>query len=282
MQRESIYHQYIPENRPKYENDDKAYYFIFNSNKMLINCGKNVEDSKIPFLDNLKELNITPERKIYLGKLRDHPCYAVEVTVNYVTERMEFHDLRPLYEILGENIFLLAGKAIQIINWDKNHQFCGKCGTPTQTKDDEMAKICPECNFTSFPRLSPAVITAIVKDGKLLMAKHINSPYRMYGLIAGFIEPGETVEEAVQRETMEEVGLNVKNIRYFSSQPWPFPNSLMIGFTAEYESGEIKVDGNEIGDARWFNADELPRIPSKISIAGELIDWYVENYSDSG
>lgn len=166
------------------------------------------------------------------------------------------------------------------MNWDKNHQFCGRCGNPTKTMKDEMAKICPKCGFISFTRLSPAVITAIIREGEILLANHVRTPGNMYGLISGFLEAGETLEEAVEREIMEEVSLKVHNIEYFGSQPWPFPNSFMIGFTAEYESGEINVDENELIDAAWFDADHLPDIPSKMSISRELIDWYVENYSN--
>ncbi len=285
MPRESIYKQYIPENRPKLENSAKAYWFVFNSSEQL-NSSKmlaNVETGQIPLVKDLNELNITPLRKIYLGTLMDHPCYAAEVDMeveSIVPEGMAFEDLRSLYQILDEDIYLLAGRAIQIINWDKHHQFCGKCGTPTETMDKEMAKVCPECGFISFTRISPAVIVAIVKEGKLLMAKHNYGQYRKYGLIAGFVEAGETLEEGLEREIMEEVGLKVKNIKYFGSQSWPFPHSLMIGFTAEYESGEIEVDGKEIAHAKWFETKDLPEIPSRISIAGELIDWYVENYSE--
>jgi NAD+ diphosphatase len=191
---------------------------------------------------------------------------------------LAFKDLKSLYEVLDEDIFLLAGRAIQIINFDKNHQFCGKCGAPTENKKHEIAKICPECGFMSFTRLSPAVITAIIKDGKILMAKH-SYGYNRYSLIAGFVEAGETLEEAVERETEEEVGLKVKNIKYFGSQPWPFPHSLMVGFTAEYKSGEIHVDEKEIEHAKWFSPDEIERPPSKMSIASELIEWFIENYS---
>jgi NAD+ diphosphatase len=277
MPRESIYKQYLPENRPNHENISKAYWFVFNSDKILIN----VKNNTIPFVKDLKEFNLNPMRKIYLGTLKDHPCYAAEIEETDYPQDWAFNDLRSVYSYLEEDIYLLAGRAIQIINWDKNHQFCGKCGTPTETMPDEMAKFCPECGFTSFTRLSPAVITAIIKDGKLLMAKHNYTRSNMYGLIAGFVEAGETLEEAVQRETQEEVGLKVKNIKYFGSQPWPFPHSLMIGFTAEYESGEIEVDGKEIAHAKWFSVNELPEMPSKISIAGELIDWHIENYSEN-
>jgi NAD+ diphosphatase len=278
MQRESIYKRYIPESTPNKENTEDAYWFLFNSHKMLVKLQDN--NVKIPFSKNLEEFNISPERSHHLGTFNGHPCYSGELENKTDTPNgMVFRDLRSLYELIDEDLYLLAGRASQIVNWDRTHQFCGQCGSPTVTKDDEMAKICPECGFISFTRLSPAVITAITKEGKLLMALHTRTPGDMYGLIAGFVEPGETLTEAVQRETMEEVGLTLKNIKYFASQPWPYPNSLMIAFTADYKSGEINVDGNEITDAKWFSADELPRIPSRMSIAGELIDWYIENYS---
>lgn len=274
MPRETIYKYYIPENKPNHTNDDESYWFVFHSEDMLINT----ENGELPFIKDLKELNFTILRKIYLGTLKGHPCYACEVGENNPPKNMEFKDLRTLYSVLDEDIYLLAGRAIQIINWDKNHGFCGKCGAKTKTLDYEMAKFCPECGFTSFTRLSPAVITAITHEGKLLMAQHTYGQKNRYGLIAGFVEAGETLEEAVKRETEEEVGLKVKNIKYFGSQPWPFPHSLMVGFTAEYESGDIDVDGKEIDHARWFKPSEIPDRPSKISIAGELIDWFVEHY----
>ncbi len=264
-----------PVNFDELENNNQTYWFIFKEDKMLVKMTE--EGVSIPYAKNLEDLLIFPIRTQYLGTLKGHPCYSVEVNPETeAPEGMAFNDLRSLYEFLDEDIFLLAGKAFQVVNWDKNHQFCGRCGAHTETSEYEMAKVCPECGFRSFVRLSPAVITAIVKDGKLLMAKH---GYRggMYGLIAGFVEPGETIEEAVERETMEEVGLKVKNIKYFASQPWPFPHSLMLAFTAEYESGEIEVDGKEITDAGWFSTDEIPRSPSRMSIAGELMDWFIQN-----
>lgn len=278
MSRESIYKNYKPINTQKKLSNSSAYWFIFKQDEMLVDVTEN--PIQIPFGKSLEKFEISPVRMQYLGTLNEKPCYSVEALPEISPpENMDFRDLRSLYADLDEDIFLLAGKAIQIVNWDLNHQFCGKCGSLTQTAEDEMAKICPECGFTSFPRLSPAVITAIVKDGKLLMAQHTRTSENMYALIAGFIEAGETLEEAVEREIMEEVGLKVKNIKYFGSQPWPFPNSLMMAFTAEYDCGEIKVDGDEIIDAQWFSADELPSQHSLISISGELIQWYLEKYS---
>ncbi len=278
MSKESIYKRYIPAVTPKCASNIPAYWFIFNDAKLLINP-KN--DLKLPFTNSLKEFSIIPIREHYLGTLDGHDCYVAEVKPETsALEGMAFEDLKLLYDVLDEDIFLLAGRAIQIINWDKNHQFCGKCGTPTEKWEYDNAKKCPNCGHMSFPCLSPAVITAIVKDGKLLMAKHSYGLKDRYSLIAGFVEPGETVEEAVERETQEEVGINVKNFKYFGSQSWPFPHSLMLGFTAEYESGEIKVDGEEILDAKWFAPEEIPPPPSKISIGSELIEWFIEKFSD--
>jgi len=276
MLRESIYKRYNPDVKHDYKNSP-AYWFIFNSDKLLINP-KN--DIKIPFIEDPKDLNILMIRSHYFGTLDGHPCICAEVSPETnAFEGMTFEELRGLYVVLDEDLFLLAGRAIQILNWDKNHQYCGKCGILTENMEDEMAKICPECGFINYTRISPAVITAIIKNGKILMAKHSYGLKNRYALVAGFIEAGETLEEGVKREIMEEVGLKVKNIKYFGSQPWPFPNSLMIGFTADYESGEIKVDGKEIIDAKWFAIDEVTPMPSKISISSELIEWYIENYS---
>ncbi len=277
MARESIYKKYKPVNSPKDLTNTPSYWFIFKDHEMLVKVTNT--GITIPYAENLEELKITPIRTQYLGTLEGQPCYSVEVTPETeAPEGMEFKELRDLYEFLEEDVYLLAGKAVQVVTWDRNHQFCGRCGIPTITSEYEMAKVCPECGFRSYVRLSPAVITAIVKDGKLLMAKH---GYRggMYSLIAGFVEPGETLEEAVERETLEEVGLKVKNIKYFGSQPWPFPHSLMVAFTAEYESGDINVDGREITDAKWFSIDEIPRMPSQASIASELIEWFILNFS---
>lgn len=278
MSRESIYKRYIPAVTPNKENSRLAYWFVFNLDKLLVKVTGS--EIKIPYAKNLEDLNISPVRTQYLGTLEGHPCFCAEVAPGTGTgEGMVFRDLRSLYNDLDEDIFLLAGRAVQIVNLDKNHQFCGKCGTPTKNVEYETAKICPECGFTSYTRLSPAVITAIVKGNELLMANHTRAGGNMYGLIAGFVEAGETLEEGVEREIMEEVGLKVKNIKYFGSQPWPFPHSLMIAFTAEYESGEIQVDGKEIIEAKWFAADELPMTPSRMSIASELIDWFIDKFS---
>ena len=277
MHRESIYRHYEPAVTSPNENAAQVYWFAFCVNKMLVKADN--DNFSIPYLNNLQELNIVPVRTQYLGLLEGHPCYSAEVpSDNIVPEGMSFVDLRSLYGILDEDLFLLAGKAFQIVSWDQQHQFCGRCGAHTEEQPGERAKICPKCGFISYPRICPAVITAVLKDDKILLAHAKAFKGNMYSLVAGFLEPGETLEEGVAREIMEEVSIKVKNIKYFRSQPWPYPNSLMIGFTAEYESGEIAVDGVEISHAGWFDVDNLPELPSKVSIAREIIDWYIEKY----
>ncbi len=273
MSRESVYRRYIPAVMPKKNNC--AYWFVFNQDKLLI-TDKN--DIKIPHVKSMEELDIFPIRTQYLGTLDGYPCYSAEVNSEMnELKKMNFRDLRSLYGVLDEDIFLLAGKAFQIVNWDQTHQYCGRCGTQTEAVEGENAKICPECGFISYTRISPAIITAVLKDDKILLARGSNFPENWYSIIAGFVEPGETLEECVTREVMEEVGLEVKNIRYFGSQPWPFPHSLMIGFISDYKSGEISVDNYEITDAKWFDVNNLPELPSNMSISREIIDWYINS-----
>jgi NAD+ diphosphatase len=167
----------------------------------------------------------------------------------------------------------LSGRAYQILDWDRNHQFCGRCGTPTVRREDERARTCSKCRRTTYPPVSPAIMV-LVTDGarRVLLARKAGWAPGRYSALAGFVEPGEMLEDTVARETREEVGVEVKNIRYFGSQPWPFPHSLMIAFTAEYAGGEVKPDGVEIEEARWFDAAELPNLPASISISRRLIE----------
>ena len=278
MSRESIYKYYKPAITFESVNDDYGYWFVFCLNKLLIKPN----ECSIPYLRNLAELSLSPVRTQYLGTLQGHPCYSAEVSPDTIApEGMSFKELRSLYNVLDEDIYLLAGKAIQIVNWDQTHQYCGRCGDKTQTLQGERAKKCLVCGFMSYPRISPAVITAVLKDNKILLSHYAAFKGNMHTIIAGFVEPGETLEECIKREILEEVGIQVRNIKYFGSQPWPFPNSLMIGFTAEYESGEISVDREEISEAGWYDVNSLPELPPKMSIAREIIDWFIQINSGS-
>jgi NAD+ diphosphatase len=222
------------------------------------------------------EIDFPIQFKQHIGLLNGKPCYTGAIKALPVTiKKTSFSPMRPLYSLLQEDIFWAAFRAKHLLFWDMTSQFCSKCGSQTVIMDTERAKKCTACNFILYPRISPAVIVAIIKDSKILLAHSRRFPAGFYSVIAGFVEPGETLEECVEREIYEEVGIRVKEITYFNSQPWPFPDSLMIAFTAKYSSGKIKINKAENSDAGWYTKDKLPAIPPKASIARKLIDWFV-------
>ncbi len=196
-----------------------------------------------------------------------------------VPEGYDCHTLRELMRSVPEADFRCAARGVHLAHWDRTHRYCGCCGTETVRVGEEVARRCPTCGSVVYPRISPAVIVAVVRDGRLLLAHNSRRASRYYSVIAGFVEPGETLEECVAREVAEETGITVGNIRYMRSQPWPFPDSLMIAFVCDYQAGEIQVDGVEIDHAFWCRPDELPDIPPRSSVARYLIDWFVESHS---
>ena len=179
--------------------------------------------------------------------------------------------------------WMAAGRAVQIVEWARTHRFCGRCATPTELSAGERGMKCPACGLTAYPRLAPAMIVLVTRgepgpDQEALLARGVNFPMPMYSCLAGFVEPGEDLEGAVVREVAEEVGIRVTNVSYRASQPWPFPHSLMIGFRAEYVSGDLVLEETEIADANWYRRDALPTIPPGISVARRLIDdWLHES-----
>ena len=189
--------------------------------------------------------------------------------------------LRPLFDELSDEHVALAGRASQLLHWHATHARCGRCGRPMIDMKAERARHCPRCGLTSFPRVSPAVIVAVVRDDAILLAQGRGFKEGLYSVLAGFVEPGESLEAAVHRELREEVGVTVKNVAYFGSQPWPFPDSLMVAFTAEYAGGEIRVDESEIVEAGWYEPASLPAVPGRFSIARRLIDWFVDAHARS-
>lgn len=211
----------------------------------------------------------------FLGMLDDEACWGVDVPVGTDPANGAAIDLRSFFARVGEVEWLVAGRAVQLVEWARTHRFCGRCGTPTEQQPGERAMRCPACGLLAFPRIAPAMITLVTRDDQALLARGVQFQSAMYSCLAGFVEPGESLEGAVVREVREEVGIEVGNVRYWGSQPWPFPHSLMVGFTAEWQSGEIHIDPVEIVDARWFTRDELPNIPPRISIARKLIDSWL-------
>jgi NAD+ diphosphatase len=261
---------------PPAEVNTPVYWFIFKDNQLLVEEKSSL--AGIPLLPDISQLGVVIRRQ-YLGLWEQVHCYAVELEpVAGLPSHLRWTGLRQIYGLLPDVFFSLAGEAIQIMDWDRTHQFCGRCGTPTEHVGNEFSRKCPACGLTAYPRISPAVIMLIEHEDKVLLSRSPHFPRGMYSVQAGFVEPGENLEQAVEREILEEVGIHIKEIAYFGSQPWPFPNSLMIGFTAKYAGGELAIDHTEIEEAAWYRADELPDIPPPLSIARRLIDRFVEKH----
>jgi NAD+ diphosphatase len=210
-------------------------------------------------------------RTLYLGSLGEVPCWTAELPAGAPAPAGHaWQGLRTLFSVLDDALFSLAGRALQLIDWDRSHQYCGRCGGATQHQPGERARVCPRCAHSVYPRLAPAVMALVTRAREVLLARSSRFPAGMYSALAGF------VEQCVAREVAEEVGVEVSGLRYFASQPWPFPHSLMIAFVCDWASGEIRPREEEIEAAEWFDIFHLPKLPSRISIARRLIDAGVE------
>ncbi len=272
-------YKYTPAYLPPDTSEESSWALILIGKKILM-CKA---DNKLTIPEHSEVLGIIPkdDSMLYIGRYDGHDCYCMRFNeLPELPEYLELVEIMEITKLSGDNgLFILAGAANHILHWSSMNQYCGCCGNKTIDKKEERAKVCTVCGNIVYPRIAPATITAIFHEDKILLAHNRNFRNDLYSLIAGFVEPGETLEQCVEREVLEEVGIKVKNIRYFNSQPWSFPDSLMIAFIAEYESGEIRVDNTEIMDAAWFTADILPEIPSNDSIAGKIIRWYREQYT---
>ena len=260
----------------------KAYWFAFRGNALLVHAEGPV---RVPEATSLGELNLDAYPYKPVGSLGGRQCYVVDLDSDAEPpEGMVFRDLRGLFATIDEGLFRVAGRAMQILEFDRTHQFCGRCAGRTVQGPDELSRKCTRCGTIYHPRLSPAAIVLVRREeDELLLARSPGFPKGMYSVLAGFVEPGESIEETISREVLEEVGVEVRNVRYFGSQPWPFPHSLMIGFTAEYAGGEIKPQAGEIEDAGWYRVDAFPDLPPRVSIARAMIDAFVaENGRDGG
>jgi NAD+ diphosphatase len=248
----------------------QEHIFVFRGGALLVR----ESDLALPDEATCIALGIPLEQSRAIGMLGQHYCRAawVDAAAAEPANGFAFRPLRSLFGAVDPHLLAVAGRAFQIVEWARTHRFCGACGGPMEALAGERCMRCTQCGHAAYPRISPAMMVLVKKGDAILLARNAASPTGRFSALAGFLEAGESVEDAVHREVFEEVGLRVRDLRYFGSQSWPFPHSLMIAFTAEWESGEITVDEREIAEARWFGpGDPLPEFATGVSISGELI-----------
>jgi len=257
---------------------ERAYYFILRGNDLL--CAR---DRRLPepiAQQKWRDSALGRLPAFNFGSYRGLPCFAVNFEAEEpVPEDMEWTGLRHLLVDEHEKLFTLAGRARQILEFNLANRHCGKCGQATVAHERDIARLCGSCGHVMYPQISPCMIVLVTRGEELLLARSTRFPNAMYSTLAGFVEPGETIEQAVHREVAEEVGLQIAAPVYFGSQSWPFPHQLMIGFHAEYTSGEIHIDDDEIVDARWWHYRDLPLTPTSAAMSGMLIRDYVQRIS---
>lgn len=252
----------------------KHYWFIFYQDKLLLK--KKAEKYSVPFSQKAP-VSAFKQTVHAVGSYDKNECFAFEAVGNpTLSKQYEWVDLRASFHWLDEKMFWLAGRASQLLTWDSNSRYCPVCGATTQ-KTAPNAKTCPQCKKEIYPVITPAIMVLIEKGDEILMVRGVNFKYNFFGLVAGFVEAGETLEECVKREVLEETNLKVKNLRYFTSRPWPFPSVLMIGFFAQYAGGTLKIDSTELVEAAFFHKDRLPALPGKISLARKMVQAWLKS-----
>ena len=248
--------------------------FVLHYNTNLLLLKTNCTNIEIPRKKDFPEISDSTET-IFLFTLNDVPCFLVWDDLKADKPGFTYLEINFFRTISQPEIAWICIAGFHLMNWYSQNKFCGKCGARTHHKPDERAILCPDCNAVVYPKISPAIIVAIICNDKILLARNSNFPGKWYSLIAGYVDAGETIEETVIREVKEEVGLDVCNVRYYKSQPWPLSGSIMIGFIAEADKAQsITIDNKEIVEAAWFARGNLPQRPSDISIAGEMIDKF--------
>ncbi|MES1165695.1 MAG: NAD(+) diphosphatase [Verrucomicrobiota bacterium] len=262
---------------------DRPLWFVVQGSGLVVRADGNAV--ALPDSGDLALWGLDQRQAHYLGRLDEQDCFAIDGGTVQPAAPWAVEGLRALHDRLDEAVFGVAGRAVQIVHFASVHRFCGRCGTATARAVGERCMRCPRCELTVYPRVSPAIIVLVRRGAEALLARSARwgrPPAGFYSTLAGFVEPGESLEQTLRREVREEVGVDVTNIRYFGSQPWPFPHSLMVAFVADHASGDIVVDGDEIEDARWFRADALPPVPPHLSIARQLIDAWVGEVTVAG
>lgn len=266
---------FSPAVMPAAELSGDRLWMVFQGSRVLV-C----DDSSQSFFPELKDagwLGMPETARHFVGYWMGKGVFAIAVQGGATApDGYHFEDLRRVLGQIPDELFAVTGRALQILEWDASHRFCGRCGTATTAHPrGERAMACPACHASYYPRINPCMIVLVTRGEELLLARAQRFSTPMYSTLAGFVEAGESVEETLVREVREEVGVDVRNARYFGSQPWPFPSNLMLGFHAEYAGGDIVVQEEEIADARFFHYSQLPMIPPRGSIAHALIQDFV-------
>lgn len=248
------------------------YYFLFCQDELLLTA-----DGQVP-QGEISPIALEPWQQLHhLPNLEGNGCFTARLDAPITANGWQMMSLRSTFDILPAQLYLMAGKAREILYWDQNTRYCGVCGAPMKLHTD-ISKRCTNCGKEVWPSLATAIIVAVTRnDGReilLVQSKKFKKDY--LGLVAGFVETGETLEECLRREVMEETHLRVKNIRYIASQPWPYPSGLMVGFTAEYDGGELHLQRSELNKGGWYSRDNMPAIPGEVSLARHLIDYWME------
>ena len=244
---------FVPGVRRPSTPSDVQYWFLYRGRQLAIHPERGLEPGP-------SRAGAVGDAAVhYLGRLEDCDAFAADLHPSAAAPAdLEFRELFSLYGKLRDSVQKLAGRAIQVVEWDRTHRFCGSCGTETEASPVERARVCPACRLHFFPRVAPSMIVAVERDDEILLARSPRFPPGVWSVLAGFVEPGESAEDTVHREVFEESGVRVQDIRYFGSQPWPHPHSLMLGYQARHAGGDIEVDGVEVTEAGWFRADEMP------------------------
>jgi NAD+ diphosphatase len=265
--------RFVPHHKSPDDPGESPLLFAFRGRDLLV-----TEQLRLPDVAAIDAHGYEAVRRQYLGALDGRHCYSAELpSDSKETGELKFTNLHMLFGSLDEHTHAIAGRAVQIVEWDKTHQFCGGCAEPTVLSETDRSRACPVCKIPTYPRLAPAMIVSVEKGDEILLARSPHFPEGIMSVLAGFVEPGESAEEAVRREVFEETSIIVDEVEYFSSQAWPFPNSLMLGFRATYGSGEIAIDGEEIVAAEWFKASEMPHFfPGRVSISQWLIQDFLK------
>ena len=257
-----------------------ALWFPFRGGDLLVRQGE--DGIVLAQCDRDLLASLAPEQAIYLGTLDGVPCLACEVgAAGDLPGGWSAAGLRALYGQLDEIQYALAGYASQMLLWQRTSRYCPSCGHATEPATGDWARRCPACGYVRYPPVSPAVLI-LVHDGDRLLLAHQPGWGKRYSILAGFVEPGESLEQCARREVHEEAALDVDDVTYRGSQPWPFPHQVMIGFWARYAGGEIRIDERELDDARWFRYDDLPELPAPLSLSRQLIDAWVASRRAGG